>query len=584
MAPEPTETAEGPAPVAPEPTERAEAPAPVTPEPTDTTEGPAPAAPDESAAAPAAAVAAPDESVAAPAPADTAPTEIAETAPAPTPAPEDAAPAQTALLPLFDPAAVGAIAEPLFDGDTTLVRPSFDTVRTERDGFSLIAGAGEPGSQLDVLVNGEPTESLEIGRDGKFSTFLNLPPDQAAVISLRMTTDEATVLSEDEVIVAPLDVAAAVIPPAPQPGQGGSAVTVLETQDAPPADPLSGDAVALAVPGLAAVPAEDATPVQTPSTGADDTTLSAAIVATDPAPAPTPDQVARPVPLPETGAAPDPLGASGSDTALVTSDAPIAPGDQPAPQTGSVASLRLGTDPSDPAPVTADPDAPPLVASVDPGALVAPDQPGTVAPDRATAADPVIVARAQPEVTDTPVAPRPPAVLLSTPRGIEALSTSPIAPGDVALDSISYDDAGDVLLSGRGTTAAFVRIDLDNPPVTTSRIREDGRWRVELPEVDTGTYTLRVDQIDARGEVLARVESPFLRESAAVLERALSQDGGPVSRVTVQPGNTLWGISRLRYGEGLDYVRIYEANRDRIRDPDLIYPGQIFDLPKSATE
>jgi nucleoid-associated protein YgaU len=172
--------------------------------------------------------------------------------------------------------------------------------------------------------------------------------------------------------------------------------------------------------------------------------------------------------------------------------------------------------------------------------------------------------------------------MLSGPSGVEVLQTAPLAPGDVALDSISYDTAGDVLLSGRGEDSGFVRVYLDNTPVSTSRIRADGRWRVVLPEVDTGTYTLRVDQIDAGGAVTARVESPFLRESAAALEAASAEAEGPITSVIVQPGNTLWGISKGRYGAGLDYVRIFEANRDRIRDPDLIYPGQLFDLPESA--
>ena len=38
-------------------------------------------------------------------------------------------------------------------------------------------------------------------------------------------------------------------------------------------------------------------------------------------------------------------------------------------------------------------------------------------------------------------------------------------------------------------------------------------------------------------------------------------------------------IVRKRYGDGLLYVRVFEANRDKIKDPDLIYPGQLFDLP-----
>ena len=54
--------------------------------------------------------------------------------------------------------------------------------------------------------------------------------------------------------------------------------------------------------------------------------------------------------------------------------------------------------------------------------------------------------------------------------------------------------------------------------------------------------------------------------------------------VTVQAGNTLWGISRERYGQGILYVQVFEANRDKIRDPDLIYPGQIFNLPDDAAE
>lgn len=55
---------------------------------------------------------------------------------------------------------------------------------------------------------------------------------------------------------------------------------------------------------------------------------------------------------------------------------------------------------------------------------------------------------------------------------------------------------------------------------------------------------------------------------------------GRVTAVTVQPGNTLWALARENYGEGIRYVQLFEANRDKIRDPDLIYPGQVFDIPE----
>lgn len=50
-------------------------------------------------------------------------------------------------------------------------------------------------------------------------------------------------------------------------------------------------------------------------------------------------------------------------------------------------------------------------------------------------------------------------------------------------------------------------------------------------------------------------------------------------KVVIQPGNNLWRISRVIYGKGVQYTTIYEANKEQIRDPDLIYPGQIFTTP-----
>jgi nucleoid-associated protein YgaU len=50
--------------------------------------------------------------------------------------------------------------------------------------------------------------------------------------------------------------------------------------------------------------------------------------------------------------------------------------------------------------------------------------------------------------------------------------------------------------------------------------------------------------------------------------------------ITVQPGYTLWGIARSSYGRGILYVRVFEANRSQIRNPNLIYPGQVFTIPQ----
>ena len=195
------------------------------------------------------------------------------------------------------------------------------------------------------------------------------------------------------------------------------------------------------------------------------------------------------------------------------------------------------------------------------------------------AAEASVTESASPPETD----PAAPTVLMADKTGVKVLQgpwdDSPDVMSTVALDAITYSPEGDVELSGRSGQEGFVRVYLDNAPVTTSRIAPDGNWRTELPDVDTGVYTLRVDEVNAEGNVVSRVETPFKKEDNEVIEASRAA-AGPAQVVTVQPGSTLWAIATNRYGAGVLYVRVYEANRDRIRDPDLIYPGQVFTLPE----
>ncbi len=69
---------------------------------------------------------------------------------------------------------------------------------------------------------------------------------------------------------------------------------------------------------------------------------------------------------------------------------------------------------------------------------------------------------------------------------------------------------------------------------------------------------------------------------AAAQADAPALAAAPVT-VTVQPGFTLWGIAQERYGDGVMYVQVFEANKDKIKDPNLIYPGQVFSVPETAS-
>ena len=53
----------------------------------------------------------------------------------------------------------------------------------------------------------------------------------------------------------------------------------------------------------------------------------------------------------------------------------------------------------------------------------------------------------------------------------------------------------------------------------------------------------------------------------------------PEPFVIVQPGNSLWRLARRAYGSGFNYTVIYEANKEQITDPDMIFPGQVFAVP-----
>ena len=155
-------------------------------------------------------------------------------------------------------------------------------------------------------------------------------------------------------------------------------------------------------------------------------------------------------------------------------------------------------------------------------------------------------------------------------------TTSGTAP--VSIDVVDYDEAGQLIVSGRSTPQSDVRLYLDNEYVGTARAGTDGSFHVQPAEpVEPGVYALRIDEVSPVGSVTARAETPFQRanEVAAI---------PGYSRIVVQPGNSLWRLARRVYGQGIQYTVIYQANTGQIRNPDLIYPGQIFNVPEMPTD
>ncbi len=176
----------------------------------------------------------------------------------------------------------------------------------------------------------------------------------------------------------------------------------------------------------------------------------------------------------------------------------------------------------------------------------------------------------------------PPAIRAAPPGSLAAVPKPAAAPPKpsgggmgirLGVDTVDYDDAGRLSLSGRAQPGALVQLYLNNRFIGRTRAGSDGIWRLTPDRtVVPGLYTLRVDHVDANGKVLARMAFPFARAEPLT-------EIGLDTVVVVQPGNSLWRLARRAYGDGMQYTMIFEANRDQIRDPDLIYPGQVFSLP-----
>jgi nucleoid-associated protein YgaU len=259
------------------------------------------------------------------------------------------------------------------------------------------------------------------------------------------------------------------------------------------------------------------------------------------------------------------------------------------------------------------------------------------------------------------------------------IAEKPVLPAmtTVNLDTVDYDEFGNIVFGGRGPAGSTVQIYVDNKLYGSAVINADGTWTMAgVAPLAVGAHELRADEIGADGAVKSRVGMPFFREdpakvatakpvavpdapvvvaaaepapakpavsaaTSAVTEVVKTSEPAPVAEapkvaeakvaaeapkveeapkvaeapkveeapkvvaepeaavpaetavavataeppapttVVIQPGNNLWKLSREIYGKGIHYTVIYEANKDLIKNPRLIYPGQVFVTPNA---
>lgn len=156
----------------------------------------------------------------------------------------------------------------------------------------------------------------------------------------------------------------------------------------------------------------------------------------------------------------------------------------------------------------------------------------------------------------------------------------PAAPAEMkalTIDALDYDDKGKMSIGGKSEPGSRVRVYLDNVPIGEAETDARGVWQLTPDATATpGAHAVRADEIGANDNVLARVEVPFTV--------ALEASSAPGGSITVVRGNSLWRIARRVYGQGTMYSVIFDANREQIRDPNLIYPGQVFQMPAAPKD
>jgi nucleoid-associated protein YgaU len=215
-----------------------------------------------------------------------------------------------------------------------------------------------------------------------------------------------------------------------------------------------------------------------------------------------------------------------------------------------------------------------------------------------------------------------PVVALMTPGKPTTVLSQPATPkpaaGAVVVETVETEPGGKFHVTGRARPGAAVRVYLNDSFVASATAGADERFSVTINQgVAPGNYHVRLDELEQNSTaVRARAEVPFnvpdTMVTASVPAQAAARPGSAatqppqlaaaastvppdavppnaaspsavvvpkIATTTVSRGDSLWRISRLTYGVGPRYAVIYKANRQQIRNPNLIYPGQIFVLP-----
>lgn len=221
------------------------------------------------------------------------------------------------------------------------------------------------------------------------------------------------------------------------------------------------------------------------------------------------------------------------------------------------------------------------IAAVAPRAPAPREETAQLAPEEDVSADTALVEEDESE--------RAPSDAATAPVGEEADAAEEMAAAEApstVIDPIREDR------SETDSAAAEPRPSGTGGPVDTAGAADAPVEASEPAEEVTGEEQLAATEdtdapAEAEGTAQAtESEAPAQQMAAAdptdqTMSPALERVDGAV---IIRRGDNLWRISRRVYGQGVRFSTIYLANQDQIRDPDRIWPGQVFTVPAETAE
>ena len=195
---------------------------------------------------------------------------------------------------------------------------------------------------------------------------------------------------------------------------------------------------------------------------------------------------------------------------------------------------------------------------------------------------------------------------------------------DVAVEAVEIEGKK-IFIAGQAKAGSTIRLYANGDILGETKATGNNRFLLEIErELAVGDYAISAEMLDANGQkVLAKAVVPFKREAgeavvavapeapktgdvaaapatttepastevAAAPAEPAAQDTATApalkkvdTSVIIRRGDSLWRISRRIYGRGVRYSTIYLANKDAVKNPNRIWPGQVMMIPDKTAE